>query len=57
MTALCYSALGVEQRDRITQVTAIQEDYGLKFRDFPKLTAMGGDRPIQVTAKTGFTVW
>ena len=42
-----YCMLGVEQRDRITHyagdryTTMVKYgDYGLKFRDFPKLTAM-----------------
>ena len=47
LLAVCYSVLGVEQRDRITHYagdryrrTVKYGDYGLKFPDFPKLTAM-----------------
>ena len=43
----CSSVLGVEQRDRITHYAGDRYrravkygDYGLKFPDYPKLTAM-----------------
>ena len=55
---VCYSMLGVEQRDCIMHCAGdhYRETVGSNFGTFPSSPQCGFDHLFQVTAKAGFTV-